>query len=159
MLIHNSLDLESVLRTTHMPNTYHYLKVFILYIGPFNSLTVWVDVGLTKNLGGLNSASLYVHVLALVEPNLEFRNRMCCGWPRFCLWIWTNSRVLSIGGWHTSPPPPFDDYDMPLPPHVISRVSDESTNHVASNLKSTLVSAKVMARDLLAKEKLGKDLN
>ena len=49
---------------------------------------------------------------------------------------------------------PLDDFDQPLPPLVGSRVSGDNTNHVAFDLKSTLVSPKVMARCLLAKEKL-----
>ena len=53
---------------------------------------------------------------------------------------------------------PLDDYDQPLPPHCGSRVRSKSTDHVALNMKSTLVSAKVMAGYLLDKEKLRKDL-
>ena len=53
---------------------------------------------------------------------------------------------------------PLDDSDRPLPLHVGSRDSVESTNHVAFDTKSTLVSAKVIARHLLAEEKLRKDL-
>ena len=49
MPFHKSLDLASVLRATQMPNTYHFFKVFILYIGPFNSLTLTVNVGLTTS--------------------------------------------------------------------------------------------------------------
>ena len=51
------------------------------------------------------------------------------------------------------PPPPLDEFDQPLPLLVGSRVSVECHDHVTSNLKSTLVSAKVMARNLQAKEK------
>lgn len=47
---------------------------------------------------------------------------------------------------------------QPLPPFVGSRVSGKSTNNVASDMKYTLVSAQVIARHLLAKEKLMKDL-
>ena len=43
-----------------------------------------------------------------------------------------------------------------LPP-IGYRVSGESTNHVASNLKSTLVSVEVMARYTLPQEKLVKN--
>ena len=53
---------------------------------------------------------------------------------------------------------PLDDYDQPLPLHIGSRLNVESTNHVAFDTKSTLVSAKVIARHLLAEEKLRKDL-
>ena len=49
---------------------------------------------------------------------------------------------------------PLDDFDQPLPPLASSRVSGGNTGHVAFNLKSTLVSAEVMARYLLAKEKI-----
>ena len=52
----------------------------------------------------------------------------------------------------------LDDFDHPLPPPIGSRVSDESTNHVAFNLNSTLVGAKVLAKYLLEKEKLRKVL-
>ena len=41
---------------------------------------------------------------------------------------------------------------------LVSRVSDESIDHVASDLKFTLVSVEVIAKHLLAKEKLRKDL-
>ena len=44
-----------------------------------------------------------------------------------------------------------------MPPLVGSRVSDESIHHVASDLKSTLLSAKVMATYLLNQEKIRKD--
>ena len=47
---------------------------------------------------------------------------------------------------------PLDDSDQPLPPHVGSRVSGKSTDHVAIDMKSTLVSAEVIAKHLLAKE-------
>ena len=30
LLVQNLLDFASVLRATHMPNSYHYLKVFVL---------------------------------------------------------------------------------------------------------------------------------
>ena len=53
---------------------------------------------------------------------------------------------------------PLDDIGQPLPPHVSSRVNGESTYQVVVDKKSTLVSAKVMARYLLAKEKLRKHL-
>ena len=53
---------------------------------------------------------------------------------------------------------PLDDSDQPLPPHVSPRVSGESTNHVAYDMKLTFVSAEVTVRCLLAKEKLKKIL-
>ena len=53
---------------------------------------------------------------------------------------------------------PLDDSKQPLPPPVGSRASGENTNHVAFDLKPTLVSAKVITRYLLAKEKFRKDL-
>ena len=54
---------------------------------------------------------------------------------------------------------PLDDFDQPLSTPARSRVRGESTYHVTSDMKSTLVSAKVMIRCLLAKEKLKEDIN
>lgn len=45
-----------------------------------------------------------------------------------------------------------------MPPLDGSGISGESTNHVTTNVKSTLANAEVMARYLLAKKKLRKDL-
>ena len=53
----------------------------------------------------------------------------------------------------------LDDFDQPWHPYVGSRVSGESIDHVTYDMKSTLVSAEVMARFLLAKEKHRKYLN
>lgn len=53
---------------------------------------------------------------------------------------------------------PLDDYDQQLPPLAGSIGNGESTNHVAFDMKSTLVSVKVMARHLLAEMKLKKDI-
>ena len=53
---------------------------------------------------------------------------------------------------------PLDDFDQSLPPHFGSRVSDESIDHVASDMKSTFVSAKIIVGYLLAKDKLRKDM-
>ena len=53
--------------------------------------------------------------------------------------------------------PPFDDTYQPLPPPFGSRVSGESSDHAAFDLKSTLVSGEFMATYLLAKDKLRKD--
>ena len=48
---------------------------------------------------------------------------------------------------------PLNDFDHPLPPPIGSRFSGESIDHLASNMKSTLVSYEVTAKYLLAKEK------
>lgn len=53
---------------------------------------------------------------------------------------------------------PFDNSNQPLPPHIGSRVSDENIDHVACDLKPTLVSAKIMAICLLIGDKFRKDM-
>jgi hypothetical protein len=52
----------------------------------------------------------------------------------------------------------IDDFDRPLPPLGGSRVTSDKIHYVAYDLKSTLVGAKVVARYLLAKDKLKKIL-
>ena len=72
-----------------------------------------------------------------------------CGWPTFSL---TLECVAEDDGIQYLTP--LDDPNQPLLPPASFRVSGESTNHVASDLKSTLMNAKVMARYLLTNKKL-----
>ena len=57
-----------------MQNSYHYLKVFIVYTGPFNSLILRIDAWLIE---GLNNFFWNIYVLSLVGPNFESQKRMC----------------------------------------------------------------------------------
>ena len=114
MLVQNLSEIVSVLRATCVQNLDHYLKVFILSIGIFNSL-----------------------ILRYMQDQLQ---------------------AWGAQEFETQDLTPLDDFDQPLPPLVDSRVNDESSDHVASNHKCTLVSAKVMARYLLDIKKLVKDL-
>ena len=53
----------------------------------------------------------------------------------------------------------LDDFDNPLSAPAGSRVNSDNIDYVAYNLKSTLVSAKVVPRYLLVKDKVRKVLN
>lgn len=80
-----------------------------------------------------------------------------CGWPRFCLYLPTNSRMHNRGGQNPRSYPSWWLWPA-ITSTYCSIVSGESNETCASNLKSTLVIAKLMARYLLTKETLGKDL-
>jgi hypothetical protein len=93
---------------------------------------------------GLSRVSSYVYVLPLVESNLEFKKHMHVDDLYFvsnpqktleCL-----AKEVEIQEFS-----PIDDFDQLLPPLVGFRVGGESTDHVAFDLKSTLVSAEIMA--------------
>lgn len=100
---------------------------------------------------------IYIYIVPLADHNLESEKHMCVVDLDFRLWLRTNSNRIA---WKTKIQDFtfLDDFDQPLLPHVGFRVSGESTHHVAPNLKSTLVSAEVMAKHLMANGKLGKDL-
>jgi hypothetical protein len=100
---------------------------------------------------------MYVYVMPLVEPNLESKKRMRVVDLNF-IFDSQETLICLVEEVKIQDLTPFDDFDQPLPPPVSSRVSGESIDHMASNLKFTFVSAEVMARYLLAKEKLRKDL-
>ena len=59
-----------------MQNSNCYLKVFILWIDPFNSLLLRVDARLTTSLRGSIDFILDVYVPLLVDPSLESRKHM-----------------------------------------------------------------------------------
>ena len=95
---------------------------------------------------------LYVYSLPLVDPNhicvvdldfvLNFQQTLEC--------MIEENEIQNLT--------PFNDFDQALPPFIGFNVSSENIDHVESDLKSTLVSVKVMARYMLAKEKFEKDL-
>ena len=105
-------------------------------------------------LEGLNRCTCY----ALVVPNLESRK---------CISVvdldfdYDSQQTLKCTAKEVEIqdlPPPLDNYDQTLPPHDGSRVSGESTYHVAYGMESTLVSVEYMLRYLMAEEKLRKHL-
>ena len=52
-----------------MPNSYHYLTIFILYIGPFNSLILIVDARLIASLRGpIDFLHMYMFCLVVTDP-------------------------------------------------------------------------------------------
>jgi hypothetical protein len=108
-------------------------------------------------LEGLNKISLDVYVLPLVEPN--FASRKCMHVVDLD-YVSDSQRTLEylVEEVEIQVLTLLDDSDQLLPPPLGSRVSGESIDHVAFDLKSTLLSAKVMARYWLAKEKFRKDV-
>ena len=52
MLVQILLEFANALRVTHVQNSYHYLKVCILWIGHCNSLILREDARLTTSLRG-----------------------------------------------------------------------------------------------------------
>ena len=93
----------------------------------------------------LNKVSSNVYVMPLVEPYLESRKCICVVDLDFVYdsqqtleWCAEDVEIQDLT--------PLDEFDQPLPPPIGSRVSGESIDHVASDLKSTLVSAEVVAR-------------
>ena len=106
---------------------------------------------------GLNKVPSGVYVSQLTKSNLDFGKCMLvvdlnfeCDSQRTLEYIVDEAEIQDLT--------PLDDSDQPLPPPLGSRVSDESIVHVGSNLKSTLVSAEVMASYWLAEEKVRKDV-
>ena len=95
--------------------------------------------------------------MPLADANLESKKPMCVVHLDFVYGSQQTLECIAKGA-KIQDLTPLDDYDQPLSPHVWYRVSGKSTNHVASDMKSTLESAEVMVRYLLAKEKLMKDL-
>lgn len=98
-----------------------------------------------------------VYVVPLVDPNLESRIlKHLVDLDFFSISKQTLKCIAEEA--EILHPTPLDGFDKWLPPHANSRVSGESTDHVASSLKSTFVNAKVIARHLLAKRKLRRNL-
>ena len=119
---------------------------------------IWrVDARFNYKIEGLNTSFSDVYVLPLTNPNLESIKCMCVvnlyyvvGSQQTLECIAKEAEIQYLS--------PLDDFDQSLLPYDVSRVSGEGIVHVASDMKSTLVSTEVMARYLLAKEKLKKNL-
>ena len=118
MLVQNILDLASVLRAIHMQNSNHFLRVFVLLIGPFNSLMKRVDAWLIASLRGSIKFFLDVHVLPLVNPNLETRMHMCVVGLDF-VYISQPTLECIIEEAKIQDHTPLDDFDQPSPPPIV----------------------------------------
>ena len=108
-------------------------------------------------LEGLNRVSWDVDVLPPAEPNLESKKCMhvvdlyfVSDSQQTLEWLAKEAKIQGLTA--------LDDSNQPLPPPIDSRVSGGSIDHVAFDIKSTLVSAEVLVRYLLVEHKFRKYL-